>query len=249
MRTFLIISAFVFIPLVFSGCNKNEDSSPSSTSSTGYGDLTGTIKVYSEEGRLYGNNDIQVLVDETNQSIIADTTGNWSILKVEEGIKNITFKKQGFSTYKLVDKYINKDHTTNFSTEFYKTPSFYVTNLKAQLITGSVKITGHITDITHVYGGVIVNCFVSDNSDVSKFPNKYKYREWIVTSTGHGNFNFTENISLSSLYNAGIPASSTIYLVAYTDYANQSYKDKVTGKTFYSSLSDSASNIVSITLP
>jgi len=248
MKASIILSFLLFGSLFFYGCKKTEDS-PTSTPTIGHGDVTGTIAVYNEQGRIFGSTGVIVTIDETGQFVEADTTGNWAILNVEEGKKTITFSKFGYSTYKLVDVTINKDQTNNILTKnIFKKPSFYVTNLNVTLNSGAINITGHITDVTFHGFYIVLHFFVSTNSNVSKIPNSYQYHTK-HDITHNGNINFSENISLSTLYNAGFPASSTIYLVAYSDYSGQYYLDKVTGKTFYSSLCDSASNVVSVTLP
>ena len=210
------------------------------------GSVGGYIRLYTEYGDTNDYTGITVSIDGTSHITTTDSVGNWMINGVETGNKNLTFNKSGFSPFKETGVSISKNHTTYLSyISLYKKPQFYVSNLNAQLLAGKIRLTGYISSSPRNYWWA--HFFVSSDSNVMNTLSNFMYHNYTAYPTYV--YNFTRDISISEIYNAGITSGTKIYIIAYSDYAEQKYYDNTLKKDIYTSLSDVSSNKVSLVLP
>ncbi|MDR3611887.1 MAG: carboxypeptidase-like regulatory domain-containing protein [Ignavibacteriaceae bacterium] len=246
MRNVILSVLFTFMFVLLSnGCKKNDATAPDPPAT---GNLIGSVELRNENGDPASSyNAVTVSVEGTNLSSQTDSSGNYSITGIEQGVRIISFSKNGYGTYK---SRINIDGTPYqyINLELYKLPSFNVNQLSAKIITNGIELTGEPTNSVHYPRGVVVFAFT--DSTVCSDPSKYLYANNSMIYPD--SINFTTSATVYELLQKGFKSGQTIYFVAYATisynyYTN--YFDWTYNKTVYTCISNTPSNKVSVKLP
>ncbi|MBN1634797.1 MAG: hypothetical protein JW917_11580 [Ignavibacteria bacterium] len=246
----IIIIVACLIQILICSCDNGEDSVNSTI--LGKGNLGGHINPRTEYNDDSDTNDYSgcnISLEGTTYFTVTDSVGNWIINELDEGEYNVIYNKIGYSHFKDYDVIIKKDYTKTLSQNLYKLPTARIFDLNVQLGNGEIEISAKLySKYRQLY-----HCrfFISNDPNILNTLTNYTIEENVGITLFHApdTVNVEKSISLSTIYNNGIPPGTRIYIIANVDYSSLRYKDKVTGKYVYSVMSEVPSNKVSIVIP
>ena len=246
MKKLLLIS---LITLLFYSCSKKTTSTD--VLPLPFASVQGTVVLYTATGTQastsYG---VTVSLDGTIFKTTVDSTGEYNLSNIPQGVYTLTFSQPGYSSYKIYNSNILSGTTAiQYSTvNLYQPSTTSITNLAIQSSYGFYSITGKINPPIpgNLQESIVFFLSTSDTVSPTNYINSIylPYTNTSATSVG----TFSE--SLGDLYSY-FPSGSTVYAVAYASYATAygSYINPATGKTNYTGLSAIPSNTISIPLP
>jgi len=250
----LLLSAATTILLGSTQCNFGP-TGPAGPKLTGT--MTGFALLVKSNGSQPARRDsVAVSVDETSMEAISDSTGTWSIPGMETGTYSLSFSRPGYSSNKLVQVQFTGGATKDVGTVYLcQDPAFSVKTLS---------LLGHVrTDSTTVHLGIQLTdstvsgpyapyrvfLFLGTDSSASSDPNHYQSVISYTMSFQKGIDSTTIKLTPTTFTANGFSAGSQVFIAAYTANAgttNSSYLDPGTGRTIYTNLNPSRSNVIKV---
>ena len=212
------------------------------------GDIIGYAYLVDVNGtRASDNSGIAVSVEGKSTSATTSADGRWVLSGLSSGTYTINMQKTGFGLRKVVGlQFVGGGQEWWGTTSLYQIPSFTVTGLAATISSGMVNISGNLTG-SFPANYRYLRLFLSTSNTVSSSPSNYSYAPGVSV---YNSTSFLVDVSPSSLSYYGITSGSTVYIVAYADsWGTMSYIDLITGRSFYTTLNPTPSNVVSVVVP
>jgi hypothetical protein len=242
----LLLSLIIFI-LSISNCKKTVIEQINLT-----GTITGKVYYIDEnEYHYYSKSGIKIEIENTSFSTYSDNNGEYTIENIPTGTYNIIYSKEGCSTHKITGFQIigGGDYPVKMENILIRKKSSTISsNLSVEynedLITFSATISPEAIDT--VQRGFLL--LISDKNAVSYDHNLDYY--WQLSSAGN-RVSITLDESILSRYIPGFDQNITYYAIAYG--ISQSYCDfyfdTQKGSNVFSGMNESATNVVSFTIP
>lgn len=213
------------------------------------GDVKGRVRLIDINGSTTEVNDlagVEVTVEGSSPAMkaITDDKGLYSFTNLETGIYDIVFKKDGFSTYKIVSWPFTGGTVTTYidNIYLYKLPDSEIIRLHITTPYNANGETITFSSIVTNEAATLYQYYISDKANVS-------YSDYLIT--GH-TYSYQDemiiNISRETIFI--LPKNKKLYIIAYpSGYNSNSYLDIETGLQIYPVNPAQASNVVEFTIP
>ncbi len=234
------IFTLIFMAAVLNSCYTDNPAE-----STGYGSLTGVVKVYDDRGfPLEDFGDVQVKVSGTDIMTYTNPDGTWLIEKMPVGTYDFEFSKEGFDKGRIFGyRFRGGQHIDiGIRISMMEPPKTKVTSLFAiaNKSLNSAVIKAYMTDKS----GYLI--FFNDNENVDKEYGNYKFVKFEDSRPGDVNGDVKIDLDeLKPFFGSG----ETVYIVIYpVNPSFTTYEDGNSGKVFYAGLGK-PSQVISFTMP
>jgi hypothetical protein len=199
---------------------------------------------------------VMVTIDSTSFKTTTDSAGEWTISGIETGTYNITFSRNGYSSNKLVQLQFTGGGMKDVGTVYLcQAPSFSVKGLSQLGHVRTDSTTVHLeiklsdSTVSGPYLPYRVFLFLGSDTSVSSNPAHYQAVLSFTMSFQNGVDSTTIKLTPSTFAANGYDAGNKVFVAAYTANAgtnNSSYLDPSTGRVYYTNLSASRSNVISV---
>ena len=222
--------------------------------------LTGFVVLVDANGGQPSNRDsVSVSLVGTNLSTLTDSTGKWTLTGAKAGTYTISYSRTGFGITKTVDYQLGSGVQKNLGIAYIcQPPAFSV---------DSIVLLGYSTpanrsDSTSVYiratlsdtsaGEYRVFLVLSHLATVSASPSLYEAGTFVNTYFRKGIDSTDIRVLPATLSSAGFAPGDTVFAAAYVANAggiNSGYSDTLTGKTVYTNIDTTSSDVIKFVAP
>ncbi|MDD5673400.1 MAG: carboxypeptidase-like regulatory domain-containing protein [Chitinivibrionales bacterium] len=252
-KSLLSLGLFVAVgSLALTGCGSQGPAGPKLT-----GAISGFVTLVNADGSQPADRSgVAVTLEGLSSTATTDVNGFWSIPNLETGIYTIDYNKAGYGSSKTVQtQFIGGGPKEIGTVDLCAAPGFYIGNFwNKHKANDSINIylAFKVSDST-VTGSGRVFIFCGLDSTVSFHPQTYHSLITATpTYTGGVDSTFNTKVTPAAWTNNGFTNGETIYLAAYTANAgttNSGYIDLATGRTIYTNIDTTRSNVVAIIIP
>ena len=217
------------------------------------GTMTGFVRLVDENGDDLSSGGVKVSVDGTNFSTLSDSSGKWTLSDVTAGTYDISFSKEGFGTNKVVSfSFVGNGTAYLNRITVPAVPSFTSTLDIAQADTSDsstvISVVGNLSDFAPLGSSRLVLLFLAKTPSVSSDPSNYT--DYVTTYVPSGTKQFSHIFSKSQLNSMGLPSGCRVYITSFsTSKLFYHYTDVISGKYFFTGLSDKRMNYLSFIVP
>ena len=254
MRKLFIIAILPFtLFFAISSCSKNGANGatgPAGPLSTGT--LTGYVTTYDQYGfkLLGGLSGVTVHIsDSTADSAVTNSAGAYAFSNLKTGIYTITYSKAGFGSAVANDYAFLGGGTLVRNQSISLFPSFSLFNANSvdtTIATDPGVLIRGIDSADQVARTFII--FGGTNSSVSSAPGNYVYVNTGTIKASAGAWGLF--ITSQELHDNGLASGTTAYFVVYPiSTGSPTYLDLSTGKTVYTAVGATPSNVLTVTVP
>lgn len=242
--SYLLIVVIIFLLV---SCDENN-----LTENQASGKIAGKVLTFSKlHSRYTGFQGVTVSFEDSEFKSTSDEFGEWKIENVPQGIYDIRYKKEGYSTWLEAQYEFNGEGVAYVDTVLLlKLPTFQITNYTVNTIEDTVKIFCEVTDSLLNSSDLHYLSFVigkTSNVDINK--NNY-------TSSGEATINgysntTTINIRKSTLEYSEFSSGDKAYLRIYpTDIGfYRTYYDPTLGHNISVDINQETAKTIEITVP
>lgn len=218
------------------------------------GDITGFVNLSDEIGNSIAKDGMKVTLVGSSPEISGTTNedGKYELKGVESGTYDLTFTKTNFGTFRRLSVAHLGGNAPTFlgSNNLWETAKTVVSKLSVEVKGMSILVSGASTPVMPAGTAASLQrrarVFFGRDDKVSFLNYVSTFNQFLIPGGNDGTF----TLSLINANFSGFKSGDKVFIICYgISPLENAFTDIVTGRTIFSGVNPTASNVVSVTLP
>ena len=220
------------------------------------GDITGFVNLFDETGNSIAKDGMKVTLVGSSPEISGTTNedGKYELKGVESGTYDLAFTKTNFGTFRRLSVPHLGGNAPTFlgSNNLWETAKTVVSKLSVEVKGTSILVSGASTPVMPAGTAASLQrrarVFFGKDDKVSFLNYVSTFNQFLIPAPTGSDGTFA--LSLTNANFSGFKSGDKVFIICYgISPLENAFTDIVTGRTIFSGVNPTASNVVSVTLP